>query len=240
MQAKAGVQGTARPLAGAGGCPPETFFFSLFSFEEKREKGKIIALNPCGDEPLPGLLVTLATLAIVEGVIRQWPDAGNGAILRKEVICMCGANILLVEDDAVLCSVIERNLQARGHRVCVAADVQQALEQLRAQTFDLVFLDINLPDETGWDVLRTAHAEGRLTSRIDGRLPVVVLSAVRVSPRRLAEFHPLAYLPKPFPIEAVLRLAAEAAQRCHREGGEGQQTSFPSQMVRSCEEEFYA
>src|SRR2546427_8791118 len=30
---------------------------------------------------------------------------------------------------------------------------------------------------------------------------------------RLAEFHPLAYLPKPFPIEALLRLAAEAAER---------------------------
>ncbi len=43
--------------------------------------------------------------------------------------------------------------------------------------------------------------------------PVVVLSAVRVSPGRLAEFRPLAYLPKPFPIEALLRLAAEAASR---------------------------
>jgi hypothetical protein len=40
-----------------------------------------------------------------------------------------------------------------------------------------------------------------------------VLSAVRVSPHRLAEFHPLAYLPKPFPMEALLRLAAEAALR---------------------------
>jgi hypothetical protein len=46
---------------------------------------------------------------------------------------------------------------------------------------------------------------------------VVVLSAVRVSPGRLAEFRPLAYLPKPFPIEALLRLAAEAAER--RNGG---------------------
>ncbi len=46
-----------------------------------------------------------------------------------------------------------------------------------------------------------------------GQLPVVVLSAVRVSPRRLQEFHPLAYLPKPFPMDAILRLAAEAAKR---------------------------
>ncbi len=55
------------------------------------------------------------------------------------------------------------------------------------------------------------------TSQIDRqpeeKLPVVVVSAVRVSPRRLSEFRPLASLPKPFPMEALLRLAAEAAER---------------------------
>jgi hypothetical protein len=37
-------------------------------------------------------------------------------------------------------------------------------------------------------------------------VPAIVVSAVRVSRSRLEEFHPLAYLPKPFPIEALLRL----------------------------------
>jgi len=41
-----------------------------------------------------------------------------------------------------------------------------------------------------------------------------------VSPHRLEEFHPLAYLPKPFPMDALLRLAVEAARR--RETGSGQ------------------
>ena len=79
---------------------------------------------------------------------------------------------------------------------------------LRAQAFDLVVLDINLPDQTGWDVLRVARSEGRLHPE-GGKLPVVVLSAVHVSPGRLSEFRPLAYLPKPFPLEALLRLAAD-------------------------------
>ncbi|GAC1400537.1 MAG: hypothetical protein NVS4B12_09480 [Ktedonobacteraceae bacterium] len=130
---------------------------------------------------------------------------------------MNGARILLVEDDDGLCDVVARNLQIRGHEVRIAIDVQSALEQLRSNTFDLVFLDINLPDQTGWDVLRTAQREGSIHPQdIDGhgeKLPVVVLSAVRVSPNRLAEFHPLAYLPKPFPMEALIRLANEAAQR---------------------------
>ncbi len=130
---------------------------------------------------------------------------------------MPGARILLVEDDDVLRDLIEQNLRIRGHDVRIAGDVQEALNQLRVSSFDLTFLDINLPDKTGWDILRIAQEEGILHAQeLDGdgqKLPVVVLSAVRVSSRRLAEFRPLAYLPKPFPMDALLRLAAEAAQR---------------------------
>lgn len=130
---------------------------------------------------------------------------------------MNGARILLVEDDEVLCDLVHRNLEARGHEVSIAMDAQKALMFLRATTYDLIVLDINLPDQTGWDVLRSALSEGYIKPlMLEGqseKLPVVVLSAVRVGPGRLAEFHPLAYLPKPFPMDALLRLAAEAARR---------------------------
>jgi CheY-like chemotaxis protein len=130
---------------------------------------------------------------------------------------MPGARILLVEDNAVLCDLLRRNLEARQHSVCVAADARAALVSLRTTLFDLVILDINLPDQTGWDVLRIAQREGRLLPQLlDGdvpRLPVVAVSAVRASLSRLKEFPLLAYLPKPFPMEALLRLAEEAAQR---------------------------
>ncbi|GLV56170.1 hypothetical protein KDH_30130 [Dictyobacter sp. S3.2.2.5] len=130
---------------------------------------------------------------------------------------MTGARILLVEDDDVLRNVVERNLLARGHEVSCATDVRSALHYLRVKPIDLILLDINLPDQTGWDVLRAIQGGecslGEEDGTLQGKLPVVVLSAVRVSPHRLAEFHPLAYLPKPFPMEAVLRLASEAAAR---------------------------
>lgn len=130
---------------------------------------------------------------------------------------MPGARILLVEDDEVLRELILRNLEAREHDIRVAEDAHAALAHLRTTPFDLIILDICLPDETGWEVLRTAQKEGRISplqlNGNAGQLPVVVLSAVRVSPGRLQEFHPLAYLPKPFPMDAILRLAAEAASR---------------------------
>jgi CheY-like chemotaxis protein len=130
---------------------------------------------------------------------------------------MSGARILVVEDDEMLRDVVCRNLQARHHEVHIAGDAHNALASLRTMSFDLILLDINLPDQTGWEMLRMAQREQCLRAQqIDdahSKLPVVVLSAVRVSQQRLAEFHPLAYLPKPFPMEALLRLAAEAAQR---------------------------
>ena len=157
---------------------------------------------------------------------------------------MPGARILLVEDDEVLCELILRNLAARGHDVRAAEDAQAALNHLRTTSFDLIILDICLPDETGWEVLRTAQKEGRLPplqmNGHAGQLPVVVLSAVRVSPRRLQEFHPLAYLPKPFPMDAILRLAAEAAQRRNGDEVHQQEDSESSLATLPDEEDLYA
>jgi CheY-like chemotaxis protein len=111
--------------------------------------------------------------------------------------------VLIAEDEATLRRVIARNLASRGVQVREAASAGEVLAAVQASRPDLLLLDINLPDRSGWDVLRALRQ--RQIS-----LPTIVVSAVRVSPRYLAEFHPLAYLPKPFPLEALLRLVAES------------------------------
>ena len=107
--------------------------------------------------------------------------------------------ILVVEDEATLRQVITRNLEARGHTVVGAETATEALRQLSDFRPDLMLLDINLPDRSGWDVLRELREHGM-------QVPTVIVSAVRVSPARLEEFRPVAYLPKPFPLDALLRL----------------------------------
>ena len=107
--------------------------------------------------------------------------------------------VLLVEDEPALRRVIARNLTSRGLDVAEAGTVAEALDDLNAETPDLILLDINLPDRSGWDVLRDLQRR-----RI--AVPTIVVSAVRVSQSRLDEFRPMAYLPKPFPIAALLRL----------------------------------
>ena len=114
------------------------------------------------------------------------------------------SRVLVVEDDPQLRRIITSNLTARGHAVRQAADAAQALDALTTEHPDLLILDINLPDRTGWDVLREAH--------LPDEVRVLMLTAVPVSPRRLTEFRPVAYLPKPFPLEALLRLAETSSR----------------------------
>jgi DNA-binding response OmpR family regulator len=108
-------------------------------------------------------------------------------------------NVLLVEDDVTLCRVIERNLTARGARVVRAASVGEALAAIAVARPDVMLLDIDLPDRTGWDLLRTLETRAI-------QIPTILVSGTRVTPERLAQFRPIAYLPKPFPLEALLRL----------------------------------
>jgi DNA-binding response OmpR family regulator len=109
--------------------------------------------------------------------------------------------ILLVEDDSSLSRIIARNLEARGHEVVLAATAEEALTRIVEDQPDLILLDIALPDRPGWDILRRLESYDIALAP-----PVIVISAVRVSPERLREFHPLAYLPKPFPLDALLRV----------------------------------
>jgi DNA-binding response OmpR family regulator len=108
------------------------------------------------------------------------------------------SDVLLVEDDDTFARIIARNLISRGVTVRRAATGADACAQITERRPDLVLLDINLPDRTGWDVLRQSS---------DGAsLPTIVLSAVPIRPERVAEFKPLACLPKPFPLDVLLRL----------------------------------
>lgn len=111
---------------------------------------------------------------------------------------MTGARLMLVEDDEPLAGLLSAHLRAHGYAVTVAPTAEAAEVLLAGDVRpDLILLDINLPGETGWSVLRSKAFEGA------GRPPVVVASAVAVSPARLREFGVAGYLPKPFALDTL-------------------------------------
>lgn len=98
--------------------------------------------------------------------------------------------------------LIAESLAQYGFCTREAPTAQEALAAIRDLPPDLLLLDVNLPDRSGWDVLRELRRHGIA-------VPTIVVSACRVAPCRLEEFRPLAYLPKPYPLEALLRLVVE-------------------------------
>ena len=67
--------------------------------------------------------------------------------------------ILIVEDDALLNKTLAYNLASDGYGVTAALTARAAAEALKAKPFDLVLLDINLPDGNGYDVCRLIKPE---------------------------------------------------------------------------------
>jgi DNA-binding response OmpR family regulator len=78
--------------------------------------------------------------------------------------------ILVIEDDPGIGSVLERGLELAGYDVTVAATAQTGSVAWRTGGFDLVLLDLMLPDGNGLDLLHERRATGDAT-------PVVLLTA---------------------------------------------------------------
>jgi two-component system KDP operon response regulator KdpE len=113
------------------------------------------------------------------------------------------APVLIVEDDATLAHALARNLTARGYSVLSAGTVAEALGALQERTPSLVLLDIDLPDGSGWEVLRALRAGGHHD------VGVIVMSALPPNPRLLEGLGCVAGLEKPFPMDSLLRLVSQ-------------------------------
>lgn len=121
--------------------------------------------------------------------------------------------ILLVEDEKALVDVLARNLRARGYDVTSSGTAESALLEMARAWPDAILLDVNLPDHTGWEILR------RLTPIDRDTLGVVIISAGPISPKRIDEFRPDRWLQKPFPIDALMRAIADVTHVTASEGG---------------------
>ncbi len=84
-------------------------------------------------------------------------------------------DVLLVEDNEINRLVATGLLERAGHRVCAAASGRAALAALDRDTFDLVLMDLNMPDIGGLEAIRRvrAHADPGVAG-----VPIVVLSAL--------------------------------------------------------------
>ena len=87
--------------------------------------------------------------------------------------------VLVVDDDADNRDVLSRRLTRQGHDVKTASSGREALQLVSESAFDLVLLDIMMPDMDGYEVLKQIKAEDQLH-----HIPVIMISARQWSGNR--------------------------------------------------------
>ncbi|MFH1283734.1 MAG: response regulator [bacterium] len=104
--------------------------------------------------------------------------------------------ILVVDDEKQACSILEQILTDLGQTVTIVTKGKDVLDVLRRHTFDMIFVDINMPDISGIDVIKQIRAE-------NSEIKIIVVSAVdnELAIRYIGELGINGYITKPIRIK---------------------------------------
>ncbi len=109
------------------------------------------------------------------------------------------ANILLVEDEENLHDALKLNLELEGYEITSAYDGNEALKAIKDEYFDLIIMDVMLPQMDGVSVTETIRIQ-------NNEVPILILSAKNSSADRVLGLKKGAddYMVKPFNLEELL------------------------------------
>jgi two-component system OmpR family response regulator len=118
--------------------------------------------------------------------------------------------LLLVEDDKLLSTPLRQDLEQQGYAVDLAENGRDAAFMGSEIAYDLIVLDLGLPERPGLEVLQTWRSEGN-------RTPVIILTARDAWHERVAGFKAGAddYLGKPFHVEELVVRIQALIRRTH-------------------------
>jgi class 3 adenylate cyclase/CheY-like chemotaxis protein len=122
-----------------------------------------------------------------------------------------GGRLLVVDDNEINRDMLSRRLERQGFSAVCAENGRQALALLRAEPFDLVLLDILMPEMNGYQVLEAIKGDAALR-----HIPVIMISALDEldSVVRCIEIGAEDYLPKPFnPVLLRARIGASLEKK---------------------------
>jgi DNA-binding NtrC family response regulator len=120
---------------------------------------------------------------------------------------MSKGSILVVDDESEIREGLELLLQSEGYQVSSAETAMSGLAQLEERPFDLLLLDVSLPDRNGIDMLKDIH-------RQDPHLPIVLITAYGSIEMARAAFKSGAmdYITKPWSNDELLAQVAQAVE----------------------------
>ena len=116
--------------------------------------------------------------------------------------------ILLAEDNLVNQTVAVRLLEKRGYTVVVAGNGRAALAALEQNNFDLVLMDVQMPELDGFETTVAIRAKEELTG---AHIPIVAMTAhaLKGDQERCMASGMDGYLSKPIPVEELLAIVED-------------------------------
>jgi PAS domain S-box-containing protein len=112
-----------------------------------------------------------AILSVLGGAV---PTDSPGLITRHTLREGGRVSILLAEDNLVNQKITTRMLEKLGHAVTVASNGREALDAIGRQTFDLILMDIQMPEMSGFEATETIRRQERGSGK---HLPIIALTA---------------------------------------------------------------
>jgi Response regulators consisting of a CheY-like receiver domain and a winged-helix DNA-binding domain len=139
------------------------------------------------------------------------------------------SNILLVEDEENLHEALKLNLELEGYQVTSAYDGNEALQAVKNEYFDLIILDIMLPEMDGIAVAETIRLN-------NNEVPILMLSAKNTSADKVLGLKKGAddYITKPFNLEELLlriKKLIEKNQKLQEKSTLGNTYSFGGNII---------
>jgi len=156
-----------------------TFHFTAL-FELREPVGGELAMPPAASEPYQRL------------------SGGGGSATSQRKL-----RILLAEDNAVNQKLVVRMLEKRGHSILVTVNGKEALAAIEKQAFDLVLMDVQMPDMDGFEA--TAEIRRR-EKESGGHIPIIAMTAhaMKGDRERCLDAGMDAYVSKPIAIKDLL------------------------------------
>lgn len=133
--------------------------------------------------------------------------------------------ILVVEDDFDISNMLRIYFSGQGYEVEVAPKGEEALSSANQKLPDLIVLDINLPDMSGYDVCRTLR-----TTKRTSHVPIIFLTQKDERSDKIIglELGADDYITKPFDIEELKLRVTNSIQAAERNSGKDTKTGLPT------------
>ena len=104
--------------------------------------------------------------------------------------------VLVVDDEVDICTLLKLHLEKGGQEVSYCLTIKDALKNLSANSYDMIFVDLNLTDGSGYDLISSI-------GDANSKAAIIVISAYDSEKQKALQAGATLFVPKPFTNKSI-------------------------------------